>query len=68
MLKAVEAARAMGLPTIGLTGIGGGKLKGVVDVPVVVPSNSMQHVEDAHLLICHLLTAYFRDEASARLG
>jgi D-sedoheptulose 7-phosphate isomerase len=66
VLKAIEVARAMHLPTIGLTGIGGGKLKAQVDVPVVVPSNSMQHVEDAHLLICHLLTAYFRDEAPGR--
>jgi D-sedoheptulose 7-phosphate isomerase len=64
VLKAIEVAKAMKLPTIGLTGIGGGKLKAMVDVPVVVPSNSMQHVEDAHLLVCHLLTAYFRDEAS----
>jgi D-sedoheptulose 7-phosphate isomerase len=65
VLKAVDLARTMGLATVGLTGIGGGKLKGRVDIPVVVPSNSMQHVEDAHLLICHLLTAYLRDEAPA---
>jgi D-sedoheptulose 7-phosphate isomerase len=63
VLRAVELARTMGLPTIGLTGMGGGKLAGLVDIPVVVPSNSMQHVEDAHLLICHVLTAYLRDEA-----
>lgn len=63
VLKAMEAARELGIATIGLTGLGGGKLKEIVDVPVVVPSNSMQHVEDVHLLICHLLTAYLRDEA-----
>lgn len=63
VLKAMEAARGLGISTIGLTGLGGGKLKEIVDVPVVVPSNSMQHVEDVHLLICHLLTAYLRDEA-----
>ena len=65
MLVAVEAAKKIGLHTIGLTGMGGGKLKDKVDIPVVVPSNSMQHVEDVHLLLCHLLTAYFRDEAPA---
>ena len=62
VLAAIDLARSMGLRTIGLTGIGGGKLKGMVDVPVVVPSNSMQHTEDVHLMICHILTAYFRDE------
>ncbi|MCI4368341.1 MAG: SIS domain-containing protein [Thermoplasmata archaeon] len=65
VLKAVELSRKMGLTTVGLTGMGGGKLKSMVDVPVVVPSNSMQHTEDVHLLLCHLLTAYLRDEAPA---
>lgn len=68
VLRAVEMAKTMGLPTIGLSGIGGGKLKGMVDVSVVVPSNSMQHTEDVHLLICHLLTAYLRDESPAAHG
>ncbi len=62
VLEAVRAAREMGLTTIGLTGIGGGKLKDLVDVPVIVPSDSMQHTEDVHLILCHMLTAYFRDE------
>jgi len=62
VLEAVRVARALGLATVGLTGMGGGKLKDLVDVPLVVPSNSMQHIEDVHLLVCHLLTAYLRDE------
>ena len=65
VLRALEKARTMRMATVGLTGMGGGKMKGLVDVPVVVPSNSMQHIEDVHLLICHLLTAYLRDEAEA---
>ena len=63
VLRAMETARALGLRTVGLTGMGGGKLKDLVEVPIVVPSRSMQHIEDVHLLICHLLTAYLRDEA-----
>jgi D-sedoheptulose 7-phosphate isomerase len=51
--------------TIGLTGIGGGKLKDMVDLAIVVPSNSMQHTEDVHLIINHLLTAFLRDETKA---
>jgi D-sedoheptulose 7-phosphate isomerase len=65
VLKAMELAKEMGLRTVGLTGMGGGKLKGLSEIPVVVPSNSMQHIEDVHLLICHLLTAYLRDETQA---
>jgi D-sedoheptulose 7-phosphate isomerase len=62
VLEAVRTAHSLGLSTVGLTGMGGGKLKDLVDVPLVVPSNSMQHIEDTHLLVCHLLTAYLRDE------
>ena len=65
VLEAMHVAKRMGLRTVGLTGIGGGKLKGAVEIPVVVPSNSMQHVEDVHLLVCHVLIAYLRDEAPA---
>jgi D-sedoheptulose 7-phosphate isomerase len=66
VLEAVKTARTMGLTTIGLTGMGGGKLKDMVDVALVVPSNSMQHTEDTHLITLHLLTAYLRDEQSVR--
>ncbi len=62
VLEAVKVAKEIGISTIGLTGIGGGKLKGVADVAIVVPSNSMQHVEDVHVSILHLVTAYLRDE------
>ncbi len=62
VLEAVKVARELCLTTIGLTGIGGGKLKDLVDVSVVVPSHSMQHTEDLHLVLLHLLTAYLRDE------
>jgi len=66
VLEAVRTARAMGLATIGFTGMGGGKLKDLVDVPLVVPSNSMQHTEDTHLIALHLLIAYLRDEHPVR--
>jgi D-sedoheptulose 7-phosphate isomerase len=66
VLEAVKTARTMGLTTVGLTGMGGGKLKDLVDVAMVVPSNSMQHTEDTHLIVLHLLTAYLRDEQPIR--
>ncbi|HYA54505.1 MAG TPA: SIS domain-containing protein [Thermoplasmata archaeon] len=66
VLEAVHAAREMGVTTIGLTGMGGGKLKDLADVALVVPSNSMQHTEDSHLVTLHVLTAYLRDEQPVR--
>ena len=68
VLRALEVARARGLHTVALTGMGGGKLAPLADIALVVPSNNMQHIEDAHLLICHLLTSYLRDEAPGAPG
>jgi len=53
VLRAMDVAKEMGLTRIGLTGCGGGKLKDKCDVCVVVPSDSMQMIEDAHLVILH---------------
>jgi D-sedoheptulose 7-phosphate isomerase len=53
VLKAMDVAQEMGLTRIGLTGFAGGKLKDKCDVCVIVPSDSMQVIEDAHLVILH---------------
>jgi len=53
VLRAMDAAAARGMTRLGLTGCGGGKLAGKCDACVVVPSDSMQVVEDAHLVILH---------------
>ena len=56
VLNGVKTAHEMGLTTIGLTGFAGGKLKDLVDICLVVPSNTIEQVEDTHLIIDHLLT------------
>ena len=61
VLNAVKAARDLGATTIGLTGFDGGKLKGLVDICIVVPSYSMEQVEDVHLILCHLFTYCLRN-------
>jgi D-sedoheptulose 7-phosphate isomerase len=53
VLRAMNTARDMQLTRIGLTGFAGGKLKDKCDVCVSVPSDSMQVIEDAHLVILH---------------
>lgn len=55
VLKAVEAAKARGVKTIGLSGIGGGKLAKMADISLVVASNNMQQVEDVHVVLAHLI-------------
>lgn len=62
VLKAIELGRRIGLTTIGLTGGSGGKLKSMVDVAVVVPSPSMQLIEDTHLVVLHSIFLELREE------
>ena len=55
ILKAVEVARTKGLTTIGLLGKTGGRLKELVDHALVVPSDNTARVQEAHILIGHIL-------------
>ncbi len=55
VLRAMDVARERKLTTIGLTGYEGGRLKDKVDVCIIVPSHSMQRIEDAHLVILHIV-------------
>jgi D-sedoheptulose 7-phosphate isomerase len=53
VLRAMDVAQEMGLTRVGLTGRDGGKLKDQCDICVIVPNDSMQVIEDAHLVILH---------------
>lgn len=55
VIEAVKAAKKNGLYTIGLTGDGGGKLKDAVDICIKVPSHDTPRIQEAHILIGHLL-------------
>jgi D-sedoheptulose 7-phosphate isomerase len=61
VLRALEAARALGARTIGLTGFRGGKMKALCDHCIVVPSDSMQIIEDLHLGVAHALFLVIRN-------
>jgi len=61
VLRAMQVARAKGAATIGLIGFGGGKLKDLVDIAVIVPSYNMEQVEDIHLLLEHVITTCLRE-------
>ncbi len=55
VLRALELARAAGATTVGVTGFQGGKMKALLDWGVVVPSDNMQQIEDAHLILAHMI-------------
>jgi len=59
---AAELAAAMGLKTIAMTGEAGGKLAGLCDAAIKVPSDSTPKVQEYHLPVYHALCAALEDE------
>jgi len=59
---ALEKARALGMSTIGLIGKGGGPMKDLVDVAIVVPSDDTQRIQEAQITVGHILCALVERE------
>ena len=63
VLAAARTARKMGLKTIGFIGKDGGKLKGLVDIALIVPSDSTQRIQESHItigqILCELVEQHF---------
>ena len=60
VLKAIETAREMKIKVVGLIGFQGGKVKDLADVCLIIPSDSMEMIEDIHLIINHMLAGLLR--------
>ncbi|MEO6710990.1 MAG: SIS domain-containing protein [Planctomycetota bacterium] len=56
ILRACEVARARGVRTVGLLGKGGGKLKSMVDIPIVVPvAQTSDRIQEVHIKVLHIV-------------
>ena len=55
VVRAAEIAKAMGIRVIGLTGVGGGKLKSISDVTICVPESETYKVQELHLPVYHYI-------------
>jgi D-sedoheptulose 7-phosphate isomerase len=56
VLRAVEAARALGMKTIGLTGGDGGSLAGMVDLSLRVSASTLSpRIQETHILAGHVI-------------
>lgn len=61
IIRAVEFALGLSAPVIGLTGFGGGKLRELATVSLHVDCQDYGPVEDAHLVLNHLLVLNLRE-------
>jgi D-sedoheptulose 7-phosphate isomerase len=59
IVSVVSAARELGLRTTGMLGFDGGKVLPLLDTPLLIPEFSYGFVEDLHMVLDHLTTAYF---------
>jgi D-sedoheptulose 7-phosphate isomerase len=55
VLRAAEAARAMGVKTLALAARDGGKLRAIADHTIVVPTTRTDRAQEIHLCIEHLI-------------
>ena len=62
VIKAVEMAHKKGMKVIGLLGGDGGKLKPIVDLPVVIPSSNVQRIQEGHITVAHIICELLEDE------
>ena len=63
VVKAIELANSVEAKTIGFTGFSSGKLGSMVDINLHVASDIIEHVEDIHLVLEHLITKTLREKA-----
>lgn len=61
VLRAMEYADSIGCRTIALTGRDGGKLGPLAQLNIQVPVQHMGRVEDAHMIICHMIAYHFME-------
>ncbi len=55
VLRAMERAKERGASVIALTGRDGGGMPALADICLIAPSQGMQQIEDAHLVVLHAL-------------
>jgi len=55
IIKSFNKAREMGIFTIGMTGESGGKLAALSDLIINVPSNDTPRIQEAHIMIGHIV-------------
>lgn len=62
IINAIERARAAGMKVIGMTGASGGKMAGLCDVLLNVPSTDTPRIQECHILIGHILCLITENE------
>jgi D-sedoheptulose 7-phosphate isomerase len=55
ILNAFQSATKIGCKTLGLSGRDGGKMNGLCDLNIIIPSNVTARIQEMHILVGHIL-------------
>uniref|UniRef100_A0A7C4NUD1 Phosphoheptose isomerase n=1 Tax=Thermodesulfobacterium geofontis TaxID=1295609 RepID=A0A7C4NUD1_9BACT len=55
VVKAIETANSIGMITVGMTGMDGGKMKDICKYIINVPSKDTPRIQEAHIMIGHII-------------
>ena len=62
ILEALKAANGLGMATIGLTGSTGGKMMGMCEILITVPSADTPRIQEAHVMIGHIICGLVEED------
>ena len=55
IIKAVEVGRQLGMTTIAFLGKGGGAVKGLCDMEIIIPSERSERIQELHMTLLHIV-------------
>jgi D-sedoheptulose 7-phosphate isomerase len=60
--RAIREAKKKGMTVVGFLGKGGGQSKELVDIPIVVPSEDTQRIQEGHITAAHIICGIVENE------
>lgn len=60
--RAIQEAKKRQMTVIGFLGKDGGLSKNLVDIPIIIPSNDTQRVQEGHITISHIICGIIENE------
>ena len=55
VINAINAAKLKGIKSVSFLGGSGGKMKGMADCDVIIPSSNTQRIQEGHITIGHII-------------
>lgn len=60
--RAIQQARKKQMKIIGLLGKDGGASKNLVDIPIIIPAEDTQRIQEGHITVAHIICGIIENE------